>query len=107
VLALATSGILLAACGSTPSASASRIECAKVAAVLSDGPDPSADPVGYAEAQILPLRQLRLSNGAITAAVDELATAYHQLFVADGSSSRHAVAIAESSVNAVCPRVAP
>src|ERR1700728_2213452 len=49
---------LLSACGSSgspPDAAAAKSACQQVSAVLSDGPDPSADPVGYAEAQVVPL----------------------------------------------------
>ncbi len=41
-----------------PPARRSKQTCKQVEAVLSDGPDPEADPVGYAQAQILPLREI-------------------------------------------------
>src|SRR5580698_6967227 len=67
-LGLLASGVLIAlmlsACGSSSPASSSSLSakqqgCTAVSDVLADGPDPDADPVGYAEAQVLPLSQLR------------------------------------------------
>src|SRR5580658_9784510 len=65
-LALAACSVaapLLAGCshGQIPSAAVTRA-CRQVSAVLADGPDPDSDPVGYAEAQILPLRQVHTSD---------------------------------------------
>jgi hypothetical protein len=76
--------------------------------VLSDGPDPAADRVGYAEAQILPLRQLALHSGSLRVAVDALDAAYAHEFAADGSSSsRRATDRAEAALDALCPGAAP
>jgi hypothetical protein len=109
-------GILLCAawlggCGSSgPSASASALteQCQHVSAVLSDGPDPGSDPIGYAQAQILPLHRIHVSDAALQAAVDRLDTAYHQLFITDGSSSaKQAVARGSDRLNAICPGAAP
>ncbi len=82
--------------------------CQQVSAVLSNGPDPDADPVGYAEAQILPLRQLSVSNQALRAAVSQLADAYQQVFASNGKSSdaKEAVAVARSKLNSICPGAA-
>jgi hypothetical protein len=108
--------IAITACGSSPSrASASAVlgtavqqDCTAVADVLSDGPDPGADSVGYAQAQVLPLRQLKIDDAALHRDVLALANAY-QAF-SSGSGARNAataVAKAENSVNSICPQAAP
>jgi hypothetical protein len=101
---------LLTACGSAsgaPAADASAISatCTAVGAALSDGPDPGADPVGYAEAQIRPLRAIETSDHALRAAIRDLATAYAQVFASNGTSgaASKAVTAAASKVNAICP----
>jgi hypothetical protein len=108
-------GVLLACgCGSSANASASSAAsatantCQQVSAVLSDGPDPGADPVGYAEAQILPLRQISSPNPALHAAIDQLADAYQQFFASDGkgNSAKEAVVVASNKVNSICPGAA-
>jgi len=99
----------LAACGSSASSkSAIRKTCQQVAAVLSDGPDPGADPIGYAEAQVLPLRQIKTSQKVLQRAIDELASAYHA-FSSDGDdhqAARTAVAVASRRINVICPGAA-
>jgi hypothetical protein len=112
VLGLAS---LLAACGSSPSASvpskpaqpsaaAISAACQQIAAALSDGPDPSADPVGYAEAQILPLRQIKTADLALHKAIDELASAYQTEFKTNAAKgSTTAVSKADRAVDAICP----
>lgn len=81
VLVCACSSSAHSAATATASASTAAIEgaCEQVSAVLSDGPDPDADPVGYAEAQILPLRQISVSNQALHGAVSQLADAYQKV----------------------------
>jgi hypothetical protein len=116
VLALALLGLsaLLGACASPvpasrpASAAAVRATCTQVSAVLSDGPDPDADPVGYAEAQILPLGQIRTSDAQLRAAIGKLASAYQAFFDSNGSSSaaKLAVAAASKRVNSLCPGAA-
>jgi hypothetical protein len=104
----------VAACGSSngaakassPPASST---CRQVSAVLSDGPDPDADPVGYAFAQIIPLRQIKVvSDQPLQQAIDGLATAYQQFYADDGvgSAAKHAVSQASDRVNALCPGAA-
>jgi hypothetical protein len=105
---------LLAGCGSSGSSSATRTqrqqECTAVADVLSDGPDPGVDPVGYAEAQVLPLRHLKLSQTSIHRAVANLASAY-QAYADAGpkapASTTTAVAGAQKALNKLCPGAAP
>jgi len=82
--------------------------CQEVGAVLSDGPDPGADPVGYAEAQILPLRQISVSDQALRTAINQLADAYQQFYASNGKSSdaKEAVAAASKKLNSTCPGAA-
>jgi hypothetical protein len=107
----------VAACGSaTSSASATALyqtaihqQCTAVAAVLSDGPDPDADPIGYAEAQILPLRRLAIADSALSKAVQKLAGAYQAYSVSTGAGNPAAAvqaSKAEAAVNAICPGAA-
>jgi hypothetical protein len=114
--------LTVAACGSSsaqPSAartsaallgSAVQQDCTSVSDVLSDGPDPDADPVGYAQAQVLPLRQLTISDSALHRDVLALASAF-QVFSAGshpgGTADALKVAKAENAVNSICPEAAP
>jgi hypothetical protein len=80
--------------------------CRAVAAALSDGPDPSADPVGYAEAQVLPLRQIKSSNAALQSAIHQLSSAYESFYKSNGgAASSKLVHSAEKSVDKFCPGV--
>jgi hypothetical protein len=109
--------VTIAACGSASSQTASTANlgsavqqnCTSVADVLADGPDPGADPVGYAEAQVLPLRQLTISDATLHQAVLTLANAY-ETFTTSSTSTRAAsaaaVAKAENEVNKICPQAA-
>jgi hypothetical protein len=106
--------LLLTACGSgsanAPASASSAISaaCTEVGAALSDGPDPAADPVGYAEAQIKPLHAIKTSDPALRAAIADLATAYAGVFDSNGSNAaaKKAVATASKKVNAICPGAA-
>ena len=109
--------LAVAACGSASSQTSSAVslgsavhqDCTSVADVLSDGPDPGADPVGYAQAQVLPLRQLSISDAALSRAVLALSRAY-ETFSTSSSSTRAASAAAvtkaENEVNTICPQAA-
>jgi|HubBroStandDraft_4_1064222.scaffolds.fasta_scaffold696407_1 hypothetical protein len=106
--ALALSAGLLAGCGSSgPAAatsSAATATCQQVGAVLSDGPDPDVDPVGYAEAQIRPLREIHTSNSDLGAAIAHLATAYQQYSSTNGAkAAKGMVSRAAKTINALCP----
>lgn len=82
--------------------------CRRVEAVLSDGPERAADPLGYAQAQILPLRELRTSDAKLRRAISKLAAAY-QAFSAHNRverSASSAVSGAAAAVNAICPGAA-
>jgi hypothetical protein len=100
--------LLLGACGSssaspTTTAVASG-SCTQVSAVLSDGPDPGADPIGYAQAQILPLRQIPTSNDRLRAAIEDLAAAYQAVVTTNNSAaSKQGVSAASNKVDALCP----
>jgi hypothetical protein len=102
--------LALAACGGSGPASVAAVHqaCQQIGAVLSDGPDPDADPAGYAEAQILPLRQVHAPDPAIKSAISQLDKAYQQLFASDGNSAAatRAVAAASKKMNSICPGAA-
>jgi hypothetical protein len=101
----------LVACGSAgssapPSSSASAVTCQRITAVLSDGPDPDADPVGYAFAQILPLQQIKSpSDAALQGAIDDLASAYQDFYQSNGASpsAKNAVNQASEKLDTLCP----
>jgi hypothetical protein len=104
----------VAACGSssgakTPSSSAGASSsvaaaCQQVVAVLSDGPDPGADPVGYALAQIKPLRAIQTSDASLRSAISGLASAYQRFYDDGGSKAATAsVTAAGNRVDKFCP----
>jgi hypothetical protein len=81
--------------------------CTKVGDVLSNGPDPDADPVGYAEAQPLPLRGISTSDPNLKAAIDALASAYENFYQSGGAKTGNkAITAASNNVNAICPGAA-
>lgn len=121
LLALTSLGIsaLLGACSSaaspsgpaangTESTAAVHATCTQVSAVLSDGPDPDSDPVGYAEAQILPLGQIHTPDAQLRAAIGKLASAYRAFFESNGNSGQAKLAVAAASkrINSFCPGAA-
>jgi hypothetical protein len=86
--------------------------CAKLFAVLSDGPDPGADPVGYALSQILPLGEIHStahSAQSTLSTVHTLIAADKALVKSNGSDHAAAATIkkADDRVNDACPGVAP
>jgi len=101
--------VALAACGSSGRSSAALDRaCQNLSAVLSDGPDPAADPVGYAEAQILPLRQVHTDDPTLQQAVRHLDAAYQETFETDGApTAERAVDSASARLDAICPGAAP
>jgi len=119
VLALAAGSLLtvgaLGGCGSPPNSatvlgSRAHQYCIDVSDVLSDGPDPDTDSVGYAQAQILPLEQLKISEPALRTAVTNLAAAFQAYSSSTGPAQDEAAvqtAKAEHAVNAICPGAAP
>ena len=107
--------LLLGACGSSTASStassnagtvAASGACTQVSAALSDGPDPDADPIGYAQAQILPLHQISTSNDRLRTDIDGLAVAYQAVVATNNSAAaKQAVARASNKVDALCPGV--
>ena len=97
-----------AAKGTASNAAATENTCQQVSAALSDGPDPDADPVGYAEAQVLPLRRINAPDQALRSVIGQLANAYQQFFASNGKSSnaKEAVAVASEKLNSLCPGAA-
>jgi hypothetical protein len=78
--------------------------CAAVTAVLGNGPDESEDPVGYAEAQILPLRAVPIQDKALERSVVDLSDAYKTFFQTGGSAAaKAAVKAAAAKVDSICP----
>jgi hypothetical protein len=103
-----TSGPAAAGTSRPASTTAVHAACTQVSAVLSDGPDPDSDPVGYAEAQILPLGQIHTSNAQLRTAIGKLASAYRAFFGSNGKSAtaKLAVATASRQINSFCPGAA-
>jgi len=105
---------LLAGCGSSSpdshaASTAARVKrtCRQLAAVLSDGPEPNADPVGYAQAQILPLREIHTPDAKLATAIGRLASAYQRFSASHGSSAAQtAVSAATRTLDALCPGTA-
>ena len=108
MLALAT---MVSACGSSthPTAAAAAAPvaesaCQQVGDALSDGPDPDADPVGYAEAQIQPLRQIHAASPVLAQAITTLAGAYSSYYAANGTgAAKTALNTAIKRINKLCP----
>lgn len=110
-LALPAAAVLLEACSSQahPAAQAApRQACDQISGALADGPDPDADPVGYAQAQVIPLSQVRTRDSALASAVSSLDRAYRQVVNSDAASSpaKQAIAAASKRVNTICPGAA-
>ena len=115
---VAVAAPLWAACGSSGSsgsggggahaAAAPAALCQKILAVYSDGPDPDADPVGYALSQIKPLGQIQTSDHTVSAALDNVIAADRALVTSDGKdhAAKKAIAAADKTLNASCPGVA-
>ena len=82
--------------------------CQKVLAVLSDGPDPDADPVGYALSQILPLGQIHTSDHSVSTTLHSLIKEDRVLVKSKGSdkSAKTGIKKADKSLNKACPGVA-
>jgi hypothetical protein len=124
-LTLVAAPLALAACssgGSNPSSSGSGRSggvaaakapvalCNELDAVLSDGPDPGADPVGYALSQILPLQQqVHSSDTAVMATVNQLIAADQALYNSSGADKSASATIQKdyTAINKACPGVAP
>ncbi len=110
--ALVLSVSLLSACGtSTPTSvdptQATQSTCQRVNAALSDGPDPRADPVGYALSQVAPLRNVAqtASDPALRQAIDRLVTDFGAQYRDGGTDSSvdKPVTSALAQVQSLCP----
>jgi hypothetical protein len=104
--------MMLVACGAssraTRSAEVETGSCKQIEAVLSDGPEPAADPIGYAQAQILPLRRIHTGDSQLAKAINGLASAFHRFSSSDGSrSAKIAVSEATSAIKTLCPGIEP
>jgi hypothetical protein len=103
--------VALTACGSSskPARSSAQVKkqtCQQVEAALSDGPDPEADPVGHAQAQILPLREIHTTDPTLHQAIDALAAAYRSFSSTDGSNvAKSAVSAASKTIEHLCPGI--
>jgi hypothetical protein len=103
--------VLLGACGSSskPAPSSAQVKkqtCKQVEAALSDGPEPQADPVGYAQAQVLPLRKIRTTDGPLHQAIYILAGAYQAFSSTHGASqAKGAVGAASKTIEHLCPGI--
>ncbi len=76
--------------------------------MLSDGPGPTVDPVGYAEAQILPLRRVHASDKALEAAIERLDRVYEEVYATnDSAAAKAAESDASHRMNEICPGAAP
>ena len=111
LLALA---LTVSACGSggssasgpgTHATTAAQTACQQVSVVLTNGPDPGTDPVGYAEAQVLPLRQIHTTDPALSKAISALADEYASYSAANGKGKAvtAALATAINRINSACP----
>jgi hypothetical protein len=115
VVASCLLALAVSACGSTSHSATllgSKIQqdCTTVSDVLANGPDPDADTIGYAQAQVLPLEQLRISEPNLQAAVKNLAAAYKAYSFSTGTAQDQAAvqtSKAETALNAICPGAAP
>jgi len=124
-LALVATPIALAACSSGPSATsgsgsgagggataavakAPAAFCEQLTGVLADGPDPDADPVGYALSQIMPLQGLHTSDSSAMATVSSLADADQALVNANGADKSATATIKhdDAALDRVCPGAA-
>ena len=82
--------------------------CRTLNGIFSDGPDPDADPVGYALSQIRSLGAIHTSDHTLGAAVTKL-VASDKAFVRSTGSDRAAkktIKREDAAVHAACPGVA-
>jgi hypothetical protein len=103
-------GLTLGGCGAGASTHADRVgqACTEIGDVLANGPDPVADPVGYAEAQIRGLAALEHAAPSLHQVVVALDDAYVQVVGANGSPASLRVEARESAaLDARCPGAAP
>jgi hypothetical protein len=117
-ITVSAGSLALAACSSGPSSATSggaaaaaktpSALCQQILAVLSDGPDSGADPVGYALSQIMPLQAIHSSDTSVMHTVSQLVSADQAFYNSNGTDKSAATAIkkADASLNKACPGVA-
>jgi hypothetical protein len=109
---VAVAAPLWAACGSSGGGSAQAATppalCQKILGVLSDGPDPDVDPVGYALSQIQPLGEIHTSDHSVGTTLDKLIAADRAIVSSDGTdtSAKAAIKGSDKALNKACPGVA-
>jgi hypothetical protein len=103
--ACSSSGSAATAATTGASVSAAATACNQVDAVLTDGPDPGTDPVGYAEAQVQPLEQIHTTDATVGGAITGLATAYNAYYTANGKdkTANATLNTAINQINKLCP----
>ena len=94
--------------GAAAAAAAPKALCQQLSGVFADGPDPDADPVGYALSQIEPLQAIHTSDATALRAMSKLISADQAFYNSNGSDKAAATAIkkADASLNKACPGVA-
>lgn len=111
---LASGSVVLAGCGSSSSGAdtasstaATPPICTQISGVLGNGPDPDADPVGYAEAQIEPLAAIHATTPTLQLAISALDSAFRHEYADHASpASKAAVHRALHQINVLCPGAA-
>ncbi len=95
--------------GGAAISTAPEVLCQQLNGIFSDGPDPDADPVGYALSQVEPLEGVHTSDRNIKTALARLIPADQQLVNSNGSDKAAASGItkADDAINRSCPGVAP
>jgi hypothetical protein len=94
--------------GATSHSTAPAALCKKLHGIFSDGPDPDADPVGYALSQIKPLSAVHTSDHAASTVLTKLVAADRALYTSNGSdpAAKEEIKKADAQVNKSCPGVA-
>lgn len=104
VVVAASGSLFLSACAS--SSTALENACTKVSGVLANGPNRTADPTGYAEAQVGPLLQIKSTDKSLRQALQYLSSAYLEYFNTNGSApARELLNRATKRVDTICPGV--
>jgi hypothetical protein len=87
-----------------PRAATIHATCEQVSDALADGPDPDVDPVGYALAQVRPLREIHTSDVSLRRDIDGLASAYETFYRDNGGKdAKKLVTAAGKKVDKICP----
>jgi len=94
--------------GGAHAAAAPASLCQTLNGIFSDGPDPDADPVGYALSQIKGLQAIHTADHAVSSAVRTLVAADQALVSSNGSdhAATSTIKKADARINTSCPGVA-